>query len=92
MQAVMFAMRSPPDVLVLDTNIPGGTGLTALKRLKASIKTQFIPVLVLSGTTDTNAPETVRSLGADGYLSKPVDVDELHRTLRQILQLSVEAS
>lgn len=90
MQAVMFAMRSPPDVLVLDINMPGGKGTTALKRLKASVKTQFIPVLVLSGTADADAPGTVRGLGASGFLPKPVDIDDLHRTLRQLLQLPVE--
>jgi DNA-binding response OmpR family regulator len=90
MQAVMFAMRSPPDALVLDLNMPGGTGITALKRLKASVKTQFIPVLVLSGTADENAPTAVLSVGADGFLPKPVDVDELHRALRRLLHLPVQ--
>lgn len=90
MQAVMFALRSPPDLIVLDINMPGGTGITALKRLKASVKTQFVPVLVLSGTTDESVPSTVQDLGADGFLSKPVDLDELNRTLRQILRLPPE--
>ena len=90
MQAVMFALRSPPDALVLDIHMPGGTGITALKRLKASVKTQFIPVLVLSGTTDASAPSTVQDLGADGFLSKPVDIDELHRALRRLLHLPAE--
>ncbi|HEX2093098.1 MAG TPA: response regulator [Longimicrobiaceae bacterium] len=87
MQALMFAMRSPPDVLVLDINMPGGTGITALNRLKASVKTRFIPVLVLSGTTDATVSDTVRNLGAEGFLPKPVDIDELDRTLRRILRL-----
>jgi DNA-binding response OmpR family regulator len=90
MQAVMFAMRAPPDVLVLDINMPGGTGISALQRLKSSVKTQFIPVLVLSGTTDAGAPARVQDLGADGFLSKPVDLDELHRALRRLLGLPLE--
>lgn len=90
MQAVMFAIRSAPDALVLDINMPGGTGVTALKRLKASVKTRFIPVLVLSGTSDASAPSTVQALGADVFLSKPVDVEELYRTLRRLLHLPLE--
>lgn len=89
MQAVMFAMRSPPDAVVLDINMPGGTGLTALQRLKASAKTRFIPVLVLSATSDASAPDTVRAMGADEFLPKPVDLDELDRALRRLLQLPV---
>lgn len=86
MQAVMFAMREPPDVVVLDINMPGGTGLTALQRLKSSVKTRFIPILVLSGTNDASAPAAVKSLGADGFLAKPVDIDELHKALERITQ------
>jgi CheY-like chemotaxis protein len=74
MQAVMFAVRTPhPDLILLDVNMPGGSGVEALKRIRASLKTALVPVLVLSGSIDPNMPETVKSLGADGYLSKPVD-------------------
>ena len=83
MQAVMFAVKEQPDVILLDINMPGGTGLNVLRRLKASVKTEMIPVVVLSGSSDPQMPETVRELGASAFLSKPVDpaalLDELTR-------------
>jgi two-component system cell cycle response regulator DivK len=85
MQAVMFTMRAAPDAIVLDINMPGGTGTTALKRLKASTKTRFIPVLVLSGSTDPGAAAEVRALGAEEFMAKPVDIDPLDTALRRLL-------
>ncbi len=54
----MFAVRPPPpDVVILDINMPGGTGIEALKRLKSSLNTALIPVIILSGSTDAEIPE-----------------------------------
>ncbi len=81
MQALMFAVRTPPDAIVLDINMPGGNGTAALKRLKSSSRTSGIPVVVVSGTLDPAMPETVRALGAEEFMQKPIDLDELHRVL-----------
>ena len=81
MQVMMFAMRGKPDVITLDINMPGGTGLEALRKLRASVKTAQIPVLVLSGTIDPDAEARVAELGANGFIPKPADVDELHQRL-----------
>lgn len=91
MQAVMFATRSPPDAVVLDINMPGGTGLTALDRLKQSMKTRFVPVLVVSATQDPEIPERAKALGAAGFLGKPVDVDRLYDELCRITGASPAA-
>lgn len=81
MQAMMFAMRTTPDAIVLDINMPGGTGVEALRKLKASTKTSQIPVVVLTGSIDPNDEPAVRELGADAYLKKPAEVDQLHTLL-----------
>jgi CheY-like chemotaxis protein len=78
MQVLMFAARAPaPDVIILDLNMPGGTGGETLRRLKTSPKTSSISVIVLSGTPDPDAPATVQKLGGDAVLSKPVDRKKL---------------
>ena len=69
MQAFMFAMRRPtPDVLILDINMPGGTGLETLKRLRASQNTALMPVIVLTGATDVAILDEVKSLGVQMLL------------------------
>lgn len=81
MQTLMFAMRNPPDVIVLDIQMPGGTGLDALKKLQSSVKTSQIPVVVLSGTLDPDAEQSVLALGAVRFVRKPVDPDVLHEII-----------
>jgi two-component system phosphate regulon response regulator PhoB len=90
MQAVMFATRSPPDAVLLDFNMPGGTGLTALERLRASMKTRYVPVLVVSGTQDPEVPRRALELGAAAFIPKPVDLDQLHAELCRVLGRSPE--
>ena len=81
MQVMMYAMRGMPDVITLDINMPGGTGHEALRKLRASMKTAQIPVLVLSGSIDPQDETRVAELGAEGFMHKPVEVDELHERL-----------
>ena len=85
MQVVMFATRTQPDAIILDINMPGGTGIGALKRLKASTTLRTIPVLVVSGSKDPAMPQTVRELGADQFLAKPVDLDAIHDALSRMI-------
>lgn len=86
MQAIMFAMRAPaPDVIILDINMPGGTGVEAIKRLRSSLNTALIPIIVLSGTTDPQMPEKVKAMGANAFLSKPVDPAALFAALANVL-------
>jgi len=85
MQAWMAATRSPIDAIVLDIQMPGGTGLEVLRKLKSSTRTCSLPVIVVSGSIDPQAIEEVKALGADAYLPKPVEIDQLVSVLRQVL-------
>jgi two-component system cell cycle response regulator len=75
-QAWMKGLRGQPDVIVLDINMPGGSGLDVLKRLKASPKTKHIPVLVVSGSLGPEIRDLVRRLGAADLLEKPLDCEQ----------------
>jgi DNA-binding response OmpR family regulator len=86
MQAFMFAVQQQPHAILLDFNMPAGTGLGALTRLQASARTSSIPVLVVSGSTDLTLPATVRAEGAKGFFKKPVDLDALCARLEELLQ------
>lgn len=73
MQTIMYARRGNPDIIILDVRMPGGTGVEALKKLKASTKTADIPVLVVSGSTEEGIDRTMLALGAARFVRKPVD-------------------
>lgn len=88
--AFMVAMKSPPDAVVLDILMPGGTGRAVLERLKGSSKTMQIPVIVLSSVADPKVVAEVMALGAFEYFHKPVDVDALDAALRRALEIPAE--
>ena len=73
----MTTLRESPDAIILDINMPGGTGLEVLKRLRLSAKTQTIPVIVVSGSEVPGVEQTVKSMGAAEFFHKPVNLDEL---------------
>jgi CheY-like chemotaxis protein len=81
LQAVSLAMREPPDAIILDIAMPAGGGWSVLQRLKASSKTRAIPVVVLTALTDPSLPEHAKRLGADAFLTKPVDPGQLRTAL-----------
>lgn len=82
MQTLMYAMRAPqPDLILLDLNMPGGTGKDALRKLKMSAKTAHIPVVVVSGTTDQATRDEVAGLGAAAFVPKPVDPEAVLEVL-----------
>jgi len=85
MQALMFAMRSSPDAIMLDIAMPGGTGIDALKKLKMSAKTTQIPVVVLSGSIERKDEPNVLALGAAAFMRKPPDVDALNELLLKLV-------
>jgi CheY-like chemotaxis protein len=77
LQAWMAALRSAPQLILLDINMPGGTGMEVLKRLRMSTKTQHIPVIVVSSEEDPATESMARSLGAMVFLHKPVEQEQL---------------
>ncbi|HYD53080.1 MAG TPA: response regulator [Gemmatimonadaceae bacterium] len=85
MQTVMYAMQRAPSAILLDINMPGGTGIGALERLRQSVKTRDIPVIVVTGTSEPGMEEHVRALGACAYLQKPVDPVLLQATVASII-------
>ncbi len=85
LQAWMIALRSAPDAIVLDINMPGGSGIEVLRRLRMSIKTQRIPVVVVSGSTEDSIEELAKRLGAAEFFPKPVDPGRLCDTLLHLL-------
>jgi CheY-like chemotaxis protein len=87
MQAFMSALRSPLDLIVLDVQMPEGTGIEALKKLKQSARTSHIPVVVPSGSVAPATSEEVKALGAIEFLLKPIGPDTLYAVLCTVLKL-----
>ena len=92
MQAIMLAVRKPPDAITLDIGMPGGGGFQVLERLKASTnpKLSKVPVIVLTGLTDPLLAGRVLAIGASEFLSKSVTPEKLRETLDRLLAPRVD--
>ncbi|TAM85390.1 MAG: response regulator [Jatrophihabitans sp.] len=75
-----------PDLVLLDLNLPGRSGLEVLAEVKADPDLRRIPVVVL--TTSGSADDITRSydLHANVFVAKPVDFDDFARVVQQIDQ------
>ena len=74
-----------PDIILLDIELPNVSGLQILSRIRKHPKMQAIPVLMVTSRAEMSDVVRGFSLGASGYLSKPVAVESLRAVLRQIL-------
>jgi len=75
-----------PDLILMDVNLPGLGGLEAARRLKADPGAGHIPVFA---TRSAAMPADVKAgmqAGFDGYLTRPFDVPELIRRIREALE------
>src|SRR5258708_2442018 len=72
----------PPDLILLDINMPGLNGYEVCERLKKDSKLKDIPVLFLSALTDTMAQVRAFQAGGVDYVTKPFRVEELRARVR----------
>lgn len=86
--ALSLAREVQPHLILLDVKLPDISGHEVCRRLKADDVTAMIPVLQISGSFVTGQ-DRVRGLesGADGYLVKPVEPEELIATIKALLRM-----
>ncbi|OGP08074.1 MAG: hypothetical protein A2048_08280 [Deltaproteobacteria bacterium GWA2_45_12] len=76
-RAIEVAHKEKPDLIILDLNMPAGTGQTVIQNLKSRNETKEIPILVLSGMDEPHLKQKVVALGAKDFVPKPYDVEDL---------------
>ena len=70
-----------PDVVIVDLGLPDQDGLTVIKNIRSW---SDVPILVLSGRTDSKFKITALENGADDYITKPFDVEELFARIKAV--------
>jgi CheY-like chemotaxis protein len=74
--ALALAAAEAPDLILMDVQLPGMDGVTALERLRAEAETCGTPVVALTAQAMAGDRERFLAAGFNGYISKPVDVLE----------------
>ncbi len=84
--ALRLAEKSAPDLILLDIIMPGIDGYEVCRRLRASPKTNEIPVMFLSSLEDVANKARGFEVGGNDYLTKPFDVIEVKARVRSLLK------
>ena len=71
-------------LVLLDLNLPDMTGISILEKIKANPHTKRSPVVVLTTTDDAREIQRCYDLGANVYITKPVDYDNFANAIRQL--------
>jgi two-component system phosphate regulon response regulator PhoB len=87
-EALAFATRKNPDVIVLDLMLPGVDGLEVCRKLKQSEATRGIPVIMVTAKSEDSDIVTGLELGADDFITKPFSPKVLTAHLRAVLRRS----
>src|SRR2546423_15249631 len=75
--AVQFALRETPHLIILDLMLPGIDAYEVIRRLRNHPKSMHIPIVVVSESDGPEAKIRAYEEDVDGYLTKPFHVDEL---------------
>jgi two-component system alkaline phosphatase synthesis response regulator PhoP len=88
-EAISEARKKSPDLIILDLMLPGIDGLEVCKKLKSDLKTEPIPIIMLTAKGEESDIVTGLELGAEDYLTKPFSPKVLIARIRRILHRSV---
>ena len=86
-----LAMAHPPDLVLMDLQLPGMDGREALSHLRASPSTRDVPVVAVTAFAMADDREQALNAGFDGYLTKPISVPSLPAQVRSFLPEDVSS-
>ena len=72
-----------PDLVLLDVKLPKVNGLEVLRSMRSEVRTRAVPVVVLTSSGEEEDVLRAYSLGANGYIRKPVNYDGFARAIRE---------
>jgi DNA-binding response OmpR family regulator len=75
-----------PDLVILDLMMPGLTGFDVCERLRKDLRTAFIPILMLTASTDEESRSKGFMVGTDDFMNKPISIPELHGRVTRLLR------
>ena len=78
-----------PDLLLLDINMPEVSGLDMLEFIRRRKEWKALPVIMLSSEAAESLIDKTIEMGADSYLMKPVTIEELEKTMANVIQKRV---
>ncbi|HXV78690.1 MAG TPA: response regulator [Candidatus Binatia bacterium] len=80
-----LALENHPALILMNIQLPGIDGITALKQVCANPQTKSIPVIAITASAMTYNRQTMLAEGFDGYQNKPISVKDFLEEVRRVL-------
>ena len=87
---VRLARESLPVLILMDIQLPGISGIEALRQLRADAETQSIAVMAVTASAMAQDRQKIMAAGFDGYLSKPINLKDFVAAVRALLDRGPE--
>ena len=84
-EGLKLAVEKSPKLILMDIQLPGMDGITALKKLRAEPTTKNIPAIAITASAMTYNRLTMMAEGFDGFQSKPITVKDFLEEVRRVL-------
>lgn len=82
---IRIAQEKQPDLILMDVQLPGMDGLTATRVLKSDMNTNNIKIIAMTACAMIGDRERIAEAGCDGYIGKPIFIQEFQRIVANIL-------
>ncbi len=84
-QGIELARSEAPALILMDIQLPGMDGITAMQQLKADVQTQNIQIIAITASAMTNNRTAMLAEGFDGYQTKPITLKDFFAEVERVL-------
>ena len=84
-EGVALARQHVPDLVLMDIQLPGISGIEAFKQIRADAKTARVPVVALTASVTPTDRTAISAAGFDAFVSKPINLKEFLETVKRLL-------
>ena len=84
-EGLKLAVEKSPALILMDIQLPGMDGITAMKQLKADPNTKHVPIIAITASAMTHNRTTMMAEGFDGYQTKPISLKDFLGEVERVL-------
>ena len=86
-EGLKLVEEKAPALILMDIQLPGMDGITAMKQLKSAPSTKDIPIIAITASAMTHNRQTMLAEGFDGYQTKPISLKEFLGEVERVLDM-----
>ncbi|MDH3668300.1 MAG: response regulator [Paracoccaceae bacterium] len=84
-QAVQMALEQPPKLILMDISMPKMDGVEATRKIRTEMPSRRVPIVAVTANATSQQRRECEAAGFDGFLSKPVDLEQLRAVVREFV-------